>query len=59
MVGFPGLLDKVCSTQKTEDKRMVSKHTIYEPNCYVDQCKYTDFIEIWIIYYMFHLLNNL
>lgn len=37
---FIGLLDKVCSTQKTEDKRMVAKHTIYEPSSYdhSDQC---------------------
>ncbi|VVC41220.1 PDZ domain [Cinara cedri] len=35
------LLDKVCSTQKTEDKRMVSKHKIYEPaGIYTDQYQY-------------------
>ncbi|XP_025197808.1 glutamate receptor-interacting protein 2 isoform X3 [Melanaphis sacchari] len=32
------LLEKVCSTQKSEDKRMVSKHKIYESTNYTDQC---------------------
>ncbi|XP_060836824.1 glutamate receptor-interacting protein 2 isoform X3 [Rhopalosiphum padi] len=34
------LLEKVCSTQKSEDKRMVSKHTIYESSNYTDQYQY-------------------
>lgn len=34
------LLDKVCSTQKSEDKRMVSKHAIYESSNYTDQYQY-------------------
>uniref|UniRef100_A0A2S2NU89 Glutamate receptor-interacting protein 2 n=1 Tax=Schizaphis graminum TaxID=13262 RepID=A0A2S2NU89_SCHGA len=34
------LLEKVCSTQKSEDKRMVSKHTLYESSNYTDQYQY-------------------
>ncbi|XP_025197807.1 glutamate receptor-interacting protein 1 isoform X2 [Melanaphis sacchari] len=34
------LLEKVCSTQKSEDKRMVSKHKIYESTNYTDQYQY-------------------
>ncbi|XP_022163908.1 glutamate receptor-interacting protein 1-like isoform X2 [Myzus persicae] len=34
------LLDKVCSARKSEDKRMVSKHAIYESSTYTDQYQY-------------------